>query len=127
MVHATNRGITQNLNPPDLLKSRWTKNVVDASIVNRGIAGFASQVAKLPQDIAVGFAIVFDIISLEMCLVGSFKFEVEVTGDENFRRLRANFDPFHQRFGISPPPCSIERVSVRTQHQHFRRVRARPE
>lgn len=85
MVHAANRGITQNFDSSELLQSRWTKDVVDASIVDCRIAGCASKVAKVAQDIAVRFAIVFQVVSIKICLVGSFEFKVEVTGDENFR------------------------------------------
>src|ERR1041385_1381470 len=53
MVHATDCGITQDRDSSYFLESRWTKNVIDATIVDCCITGSASQIAKVAQDGAV--------------------------------------------------------------------------
>ena len=93
MVHAPDRGITQNLDSSDVYKSSWAKNVIDASIVDGCIAGFASQITKVAQDVAVRFTVVFHVVGIEICLVGGFEFKVEITCYENFRRLLCELVP----------------------------------
>ena len=82
MVHAANRGITQDFDSSDL-SSVVDQNVIDAAIVDCCVAGRASQIAKAAQDVTVRFAIVFHVVGIKICLVGGFEFEVEITGDEN--------------------------------------------
>src|SRR5687767_14351459 len=58
MVHTTNRGVTQDFGTPGTFDLCRTKNVIDASIVNGRIAGFASQVEKTAKDMAIGLTVV---------------------------------------------------------------------
>src|SRR5215207_6928711 len=115
MVHPAHRGITQNFDSPYLFECIWTKNVIDAAIVNCRITGCASQITKVAQDMTVRFAIVFQVVSIKICLVGCFEFEVEIAGDENVRRLRSSPGPIDQSFGVSPSPSGVERISVSAQ------------
>jgi hypothetical protein len=45
VVHAANRRVTQHFHPPDVIECWWTKDVINATIVDGGIAGRASEVA----------------------------------------------------------------------------------
>jgi len=45
MVHAADGGIAQDLNAPDIFEFSWTKNVIDAAIVDGGVARRASEIA----------------------------------------------------------------------------------
>src|ERR1700741_2062477 len=117
MVHANNGSITQDLDSSCLFEFRWTKNVVDASIIDCGIAGCAPKVAKISQDMTVRLAIVFHIVCIEICLVGGFEFKVKVTSNENVGRLRPTLSPIYQSFGIGPPLRGIKRISVGTEEQ----------
>src|SRR5215213_2350805 len=103
MVHATNCGVTQDCDAPDLSRLSWTKNVIDAAIVDCRVAACASEIVKGPQDVAVRFAVVFQIIGVKIGFVGSFQFKVEITCDEDGRRLRASLCPIHQRLCVGPP------------------------
>ena len=85
MVHTANRRVTQNFDSSDVLERGWTKDVINAAIIDCGIAGRASQIAKLSQDMAVRFAIVFQIVCIKIRLVACFELKVEITGDENPR------------------------------------------
>src|SRR6185369_8967630 len=122
MVHAADRGVTQNLDAADVGNSRWTKNVIDAPVVDRRVARAAPEIAKVAQYVAVRFAIVLQIVSIKICLVRGFEFEVEITGEENGRRLRSRLRPIDQCFGVGPAARGVERVSVRAQKQY--RLRA---
>src|SRR5215208_2759984 len=107
MVHTAHRGITQDLDASDLCERRRTKNVIDAAIVDGGIAGCASQIAKLTQDTAIRFTVVFQVVGIKIRFVRSFELEVEISGDENFRRLRSSFGPIDEGFRVGSSPGSI--------------------
>ncbi len=47
-----------------------------------------SQIAKVAQNVAIRLTVVFQVVGIEICFVGSFEFKVEITCYENFRRLR---------------------------------------
>jgi hypothetical protein len=113
MVHAADCGITQNLDSPDLFEPGWAKNIIDAPIVDCCIAGCASEIFKVPEYMAVRFAIVFQIVSIEVSLVRRFEFKVEITCNENVRRLRSCLGPIDQCFGVGPSARSIESIGVR--------------
>ena len=100
MVHAANRGITQDFDSPGLFECSWTKNVIDAPIVDCSIAGCASKIAKVAKDVTVRFAIVLHVVGIKIRLVSSFEFKVKITSDENFGRLRSSLEP-----NLSTLPC----------------------
>src|SRR6185369_1081982 len=112
--------ITQNFDSSHRL--RWTKNVIDASIVDCRIACVASEIAKAAQDVAIRFAVVFNIIGIEVCLVGGFEFKVEITRDEDLGRSRSSLCPIDQAFSVSSSCGGVERVSVCAQKRDLRRV-----
>ena len=85
MVHTTDRRVAQDCHSYHVLERLWTKDVINTAIVDCGIAGCASEIAKLAQDMAVRFAIVFQIICIKIRLVACFELKVEITGDENSR------------------------------------------
>src|SRR5215813_8837150 len=124
MVHAANRRIAQNLDSADSLEFRWTKNIVDAAIVDCRITGRASKIAKVAQDKTVRFTVVFQIVSIKIRLVGGFEFKVEIAGDENGRRLRSSLRPIDQCFGVSSAVSSVEGISVGAQKEYLRSVLA---
>src|SRR5215468_3603810 len=124
MVHAANGSIAQNLDSSDLPEFRWTKNVIDAAIVDCRITGRASQIAKVAQDKAVRFTVVFQIVSIKIRLVGRFEFKVEIAGDENGRRLCSSLRPIYQRFGVASAMSSVEGISVGAQQEYLRSVLA---
>src|SRR5262249_23111399 len=127
MVHAADSCITQHLDSSELFKFRWAKNVINAPIVDCGIAGPASQITKVAQDVTVRFTVMFQVVRIKICHVGSFKFKVEITCDENLGRLHSTLCPIYQRFRVAPSASSIERISVDTQQQNVRRVLAQSE
>src|SRR5215211_5867333 len=116
MVHAANRGVTQDFYSSDVFECGWTKNVIDAAIVDCGIAGSAAQIAKVAQDMAVRFAIVFQVVSIKIRFVGRFEFEVKITGNENLGRSRSSLGPINQCLRVSPTASGIERISVGAQN-----------
>src|SRR5205085_9612983 len=127
MVHASNGSITQNLDSSYSFERRWTKNVIDSPIVDCRIARRSSQIAKVTQDVTVRLAIVFQVVSIEICLIARFEFKVEITGNENLRRLRSSLRPIYQRFSVGPSASRVERISMCAQEQHFVRAAARLE
>src|ERR1051326_5334635 len=124
MVHASNCRIAQNLYAPDLFAFVWTKDVINAAIVDGCVAGAATEIAKVAQDMTVRFAVVFHVVGVEVRLVRGFEFEVEVAGDENVSRLRTRLGPINQRFGVGPAASSVERISVCAQKNDRLRVLA---
>src|SRR5215510_4087932 len=88
VVHASDSGITQDLDTPHSIEIRWSKNVIDAAIVDCRVARPASEIAKAAQDVTVRFTVVFQIIGVEIAFIGRFELEVEITGDEDGSRLR---------------------------------------
>jgi len=93
MIHAADCRVTQHFNSSDAFECEWTKHVIDPAIVDCGIAGSASEVAKVAEDVAVRFAVVFEIVGIKIRLVGGFELEVEISRDKNFGRLRSHCGP----------------------------------
>src|SRR5882762_7619679 len=83
MVHAAHRGASQYLRATRLAGLIESKDVIDPAIVDGGFAGIASQITRVLQQIAVRLAIVLQVVSVEMRLVPTINFEVEITGDKN--------------------------------------------
>src|SRR5689334_7622530 len=83
VVHAADRCVTQHLDASNLPERLWTKNVIDAAIVDRGVARATSEIAEVAQDVAVRFAVVFQVVRIKIALVASFELEVEIARDEN--------------------------------------------
>src|SRR6185503_10152593 len=81
VVHPTNCRIAQDFDSSHL--PGWTKDVIDASIVDCRVACSASEVTKAAQDVAIRFAVVFYVVGIQICLVSRFEFKVEITRDEN--------------------------------------------
>ena len=127
MVHPANRSITQNFDSSHLFKFGWAEDVIDAPIVDCCVAGSASQITKVAQDVTVRFTIVLQIICIKICLVGSFEFKVEITRYENRRRLRSSLCPIDQCFCVGPSASSIECISVSAQEHNPWRVLVRSE
>ena len=93
MIHSANGGIAQYLNSSCLFEVGWTKNVIDTSIIDCSIAGRASKVAKVAQDMTVRLAVVFQVVSIKIALVRSLELEVEIAGDKDRARLRLRLSP----------------------------------
>src|ERR1051326_5351737 len=127
VVHATDCCITQNRNTPNLIKIRWSKDVVDAAVVDCRVTRSASQVAKAAQDVAVRFTVVFQVVGVEIRFVGRFELEVKITGNENGSRLRALLCPIDQLLCVRATARGIEGIGVSTQEHNLRRVAARSE
>src|SRR5215217_4498512 len=100
-----------------MLERGWTKDVINTAIVDCGIAGRASQIAKLAQDMAVRFAVVFQIVCIKIRLIPCFELKVEITGDENLRRLRSILGPIDQRFSVGSAASSVERIGMSAQDE----------
>src|SRR5215510_2364117 len=115
MVHAANSGIAQDFNLSDSCERWWTKNIVDATIVNCCIACRAPEITKVAQDKGVRFTVVFQVVSIKIRLVGRFEFKVEITGDENLRSLRSILRPIYQCLGIASTVSGVKGISVGTQ------------
>src|SRR5215216_2064908 len=79
MVHAADGGITQNFRSSGLFACEWTKDVINAAIVDCGVAGSASEIVKVAQNVTVRLAVMFQVVSIKVCRLGSFEFEVEIT------------------------------------------------
>src|SRR5689334_4279688 len=73
VVHAADRCVTQHLDASDLPERLWTKNVIDAAVVDCRIARRAPEIAEVAQDIAVRLAVVFQIVSIKIALVAGFE------------------------------------------------------
>src|SRR6476646_3659328 len=115
VVHAAHRCVTQNLDASDLRALLWTKNIIDTAIVDRGVAGGTAEIAKVAQNVAVRFAVVFQVVSIKIALVRSFELEVEIAGHENFRRQRLRLGPVDHCFGVAPATRSVESIGMSTQ------------
>src|SRR6185503_13924033 len=125
MVHAADGGIAQDLNAPDIFEFSWTKNVIDAAIVDGGVARRASEIAKAAEDVAVRFAVVFHIIGIKIRFVRGFQFKVKITGDKNIERIRLRPGPIHQLLCVLPAAGGVEGVGMSTYKDNLWRVWAR--
>ena len=79
MVHSANRGTTQNLDSFYLHPIRRAKNVIDAPVVDRRIAGFTSKINEITQNVAIRFTVVFHIVGIEICFIVGPKLKVEIS------------------------------------------------
>src|SRR5215510_63925 len=112
MVHAADSGVAQDFDPTDIFKISWTKNVIDAAIVDGSVAGTASEIAKRAQDVTVRFAVVFQIVGIKIGFVRGFQFKVKVTGDKNARYVRDRLCPINQLLRVRPAARGIEGIGM---------------
>src|SRR5712691_1144728 len=120
MVHAAHRGASQYLGASRVAGLIESKDVVDPAIVDGGFAGIASQITKVLQQIAVRLAIVLQVVSVEMRLVPTINFEVEITGDKNNGGAGTCSRPVNQIAGERPSSRRLECIRVRAHQHDFR-------
>ena len=81
MVHSTHCHTSEHLRLSQY-RLTWAKDVINAPIVYGRVACIATKIAKILQDVSVGFAIVLQIISIEVRLVACVHFQIQITGYE---------------------------------------------
>ena len=86
-----------------------TKDVINAPVVDRGLAGVEAKIAKIFQQIRIRFAVVFGVVGEEVVLVSGADLEIEIAGDE--RPAHFSFD--HASSQQRPPQTSRRREALK--------------